>query len=158
MSDFYTNVVELEVEENDPELDLDIDENDSELELEVEGTFSGGGTNDYEKLKNLPSINGEKLIGNKTSEGLHIVAVKTTEEWQQVTTIVSKTGEIYVYSDYMQDEDGNNIPGFKIGDGNAFIVDLPFATLPDLRISDEDIENWNNKVSVRIEGDRLIFY
>lgn len=141
-----------------PEVVLEIEENDPEVVLQVESEGTGTGTSDYEKLKNLPSINDIVLKGNKNSEDLHIVAVKTTEEWQQITTIVSKKGEIYVYSDYMQDEQGNNIPGFKIGDGNAYIIDLPFATLPDLRISADDIANWNNKVSVRIEGDRLIFY
>ena len=141
-----------------PEVVLEIEENDPEVVLQVESEGTGTGTSDYEKLKNLPSVNDIILKGNKTSEDLKIVAVKTTEEWSHVTEVVSANGEIYVYSDYMQDEDGNNIPGFKIGDGNAYIVDLPFATLPDLRISDEDIASWNNKVSVRIEGDRLIFY
>lgn len=141
-----------------PEVVLEIEENDPEVVLQVESEGIGTGTSKYKDLEGLPSINGITVIDNKTSEDLHIVAVKTTAEWQQVTTIVSKKGEIYVYSDYMQDEDGNDIPGFKIGDGNAYIVDLPFATLPDLRISADDIASWNNKVSVRIEGDRLIFY
>lgn len=141
-----------------PEVELEIEENDPEIELEVETENAIGGTDKYPDLKLKPSINGVELVNDKTSEDLHIVAVKTTEEWQSVTEVVSKKGEVYVYSDYAQDEQGNNIPGFKIGDGNAYIIDLPFATLPDLRISNEDIARWNGKVSVRIEGDRLIFY
>lgn len=143
---------------NSPEVVLEIEENDPEIELSVEMEGAGVGTDDYDKLKNHPLVNNIELKGNKTSEDLNIVAVKTTEEWSHVTGIVSKKGEIYVYSDYSQDAQGNNIPGFKIGDGNAYIVDLPFATLPDMRISPDDIARWNNKVSVRLEGDRLIFY
>ena len=37
---------------------------------------SGGGTKDYEKLDNLPSINNEKLIGNKTLEELGITDIE----------------------------------------------------------------------------------
>lgn len=41
---------------------------------------SGGGTKDYEKLENLPSINNEKLIGNKTLEELGITDVELITE------------------------------------------------------------------------------
>lgn len=87
-----------------------------------------------------------------------IVSIHTTAEWEQLNHIVSAVGEIYVYSDYKEDEEGNPIPGIKMGDGNAYIVDLPFVTAEDARITQEDIDNWNNKVAVRVDGDRLIFY
>lgn len=87
-----------------------------------------------------------------------IVSIHTTAEWEQLNHIVSVVGEIYVYSDYKEDEEGNPIPGIKMGDGNAYIVDLPFVTAEDARITQEDIDNWNNKVAVRVDGDRLIFY
>ena len=117
-----------------------------------------GGTHNYENLINLPEVNGETLIGDKSSEDLHIVAVKTSAEWALLTTLQSKQGEIYVYSDGAEDTEGNPIPMIKIGDGNAYVVDLPFATATDIRITDEDIQNWNNKVSVRADGETLIFY
>jgi len=117
-----------------------------------------GGTHNYENLINLPEVNGETLIGDKSSEDLHIVAVKTSAEWEELTTLQSRQGEIYVYSDGAEDTEGNPIPMIKIGDGNAYVVDLPFATATDIRITDEDIQNWNNKVSVRADGETLIFY
>ena len=117
-----------------------------------------GGTHNYENLINLPEVNGETLIGDKSSEDLHIVAVKTSAEWALLTTLQSKQGEIYVYSDGAEDTEGNPIPMIKIGDGNAYVVDLPFATATDIRITDEDIQNWNDKVSVRADGETLIFY
>ena len=119
---------------------------------------NAGGTYEYPVLRNKPQINGEELTGDKSSEELHIVACKTSAEWAELITLQSRVGEIYVYSDGGEDAEGNPIPAIKIGDGNAYVVDLPFATGVDMRITDEDIENWNNKVAVRIEGDRLIFY
>ena len=126
----------------------------------------GGGVDkaaiSYEKnyliLDNKPQINGMELIGNKTSEVLHIVSCHTTAEWAALTHIVSRKGEIYIYSDATEDAQGNPVPMVKIGDGNAYVVDLPFSSAVDMRITAADIENWNNKVAVRIEGDRLIFY
>lgn len=38
------------------------------------------GTKDYERLSNLPQINGEELIGNKTSDDLHIKQEYTYSE------------------------------------------------------------------------------
>lgn len=117
-----------------------------------------GGTHDYNNLINQPSVNGVTLESDKSSEDLHIVAVKTSAEWALLTTLQSRQGEIYVYSDGAEDGEGNPIPMIKIGDGNAYVVDLPFATATDIRITDEDIQNWNNKVSVRADGETLIFY
>lgn len=113
---------------------------------------------DYEKLDNKPQINAVELIGNKSSEDLHIVACKTSAEWAQLTTLVSMRGEVYVYTDAEQDAQGNPIPKIKIGDGNAYVVDLPFSAATDFRITQADIDNWNNKVSVRANGEELIFY
>lgn len=113
---------------------------------------------DYELLDNKPQVNDEELIGNKTSEDLHIVACKTSAEWAELITLQSRKGEVYVYSDAAEDENGEPLPMVKIGDGNAFVVDLPFVTAVDFRITQEDIDNWNGKVSVRLEGENLIFY
>lgn len=113
---------------------------------------------DYEILDNKPQKDGVTLEGNQGNEELHIAAIKTSEQWAQLTSLVSVRGEMYVYSDASEDAQGNPVPMAKFGDGNAYVVDLPFASAIDLRITEEDIENWNNKVAVRIEGDRLIFY
>ena len=80
------------------------------------------------------------------------VVVHTTAEWQGLTSLVSKKGGIYIWSDY-KTENGVNIPAIKIGDGLAYVVDLPFATLA---ITQTQINNWNNKVSARVSGENLI--
>ena len=46
----------------------------------------GGGVSDYTQLSNLPSINGVELIGNKTSEELHINKPETQIiGWTRIT-------------------------------------------------------------------------
>lgn len=133
--------------------------------LTPKGQIQGGqvsmnqsGTKDYDKLENKPQKDGVTLQGDQSNEELHISAVKTCAEWAQLTELVSVKGEMYVYSDAEQDSDGNPIPKVKIGDGLAYVVDLPFVSATDMRITDEDIQNWNDKVSIRIEGEMLIFY
>ena len=46
-------------------------------------------------------------------------------------------GEIIVYTDYKQKEEGGeiiNIPGIKIGSGNAYVQDLMFVEGPSIDI------------------------
>lgn len=56
------------------------------------------------------------------------VKYATTEYWNSHPTIVSMRGTIYIYSDYSKDPEGRDIAGFKVGDGNAYLIDLPFST------------------------------
>ena len=99
----------------------------------------------------------------------------TTANWEKVQlSFVPMAGEMIVYDDYEPvwlknpdgsyelDSQGNKIqktvldkynrevlvwvPGLKIGDGNIYLVDLPFVTItPDL---EEKMEFWNNKLNV----------
>lgn len=62
MADENINII---LESDDEELDLTND--DGEMILTDDGS-AGGGTNDYNKLKNKPSINGVILQGNRTTE------------------------------------------------------------------------------------------
>lgn len=56
---------------------------------------------------------------------------------------------MYVYTDYDVDEEGRDVPGIKIGSGNAYLSDLAFV-MRDYRITNDDIAYWNNKVSARV--------
>lgn len=79
----------------------------------------------------------------------------TTAEWNQQPPTVSESGALYIWSDYRQDEQGNNIPGVKVGDGNAYVADLPFQDKDylahilntDIHVTIEDKNFWNNKVT-----------
>ena len=120
------------------------------------------GSQNYNLLFNKPSINGVTLLGDKDASELDLAyAVKqdTTANWAARTDYVPKSGEIIVYTDYF---DGS--PGIKIGDGNAYVVDLPFLD-EDIRdsmedhinntivhITQEERDRWNDKVSCTLEA------
>ena len=91
----------------------------------------------------------------------------TTENWNNATGFIPLQGEIILYTDYKKQTkkvDGEtieiNIPGIKVGDGMAYVQDLPFID-GDLRsrlmnhINDMEIHAtmgeklfWNNKINV----------
>ena len=95
----------------------------------------------------------------------------TKANWNSHSTLISQLGHIYVYSDNYQVGD-NIYPGIKIGDGNAYLIDLPFIdTRVDEKIDDhindmirhitsQERTNWNAKVTTRINAqdeENLIF-
>lgn len=95
----------------------------------------------------------------------------TTANWNNAIGFIPMAGEIIIYDDYQvktwqEQEYGEtvtktkNIPGIKIGTGNAYVQDLGFVD-EDLRdiimahIANTDIHTtlaeklfWNNKVNV----------
>lgn len=122
------------------------------------------GTSNYERLKNLPQINGVTLIGNKTPADLHLVSENTSAGWDEDRLYIPKAGEICVFSDTGK---------IKIGDGVVPVVDLPYIAQSDydavmdelhehtqnyqIHVSPEDRERWNNKLNYEIVGGELIF-
>ena len=95
----------------------------------------------------------------------------TTENWNNARGFIPLAGEVIVYTDYETktwtvEEYGEEvmktalIPNIKIGDGNAYVQDLPFVdtnlrdTLME-HINNQDIHVtlqeklfWNNKINV----------
>ena len=45
--------------------------------------------------------------------------------------MISENGAIYIYEDLTESaaDSDVSIPGIKIGDGNAYLIDLPFLTV-----------------------------
>lgn len=143
-------------------LSIDMAEKGSNLDLQF--TAPVAGTTDYERLKNLPQINGVQLTGNKSLQDLHIVSENTSAGWDESRLYVPKAGEICVYTDVGQ---------IKIGDGVVPIVDLPFIGKSDyesvmnelhdhtsnysIHVSPEDRERWNSKLNYTITDGELIF-
>lgn len=113
----------------------------------------------------------------------------TTANWDNASGFIPMPGEIIIYDDYQTvtyvvEENGQqvtktkNIPGVKIGSGNAYVQDLAFVD-EDLRemilshIRDQQIHVtlgekafWNNKVNIddayaqihhTLENETLIF-
>lgn len=130
----------------------------------------GSGSDDYNHLKNKPSIEGVTLIGDKllSDFGITYIYQETTEYWNSKPSLKSKKGAIYIYTDYQQDDDGKNIPGCKLGDGKAYLIDMPFCDenyrdhiMNDvIHITEEERAKWNNKVSCHmdtLDNELLIF-
>ena len=82
------------------------------------------------------------------------VQSNTKEYWDSNNNLVSIKDTIYVYTDYKQSKNGDNIPGVKIGDGLAYLIDLPFIDVEitehilndQIHVSQQDRDKWNNKV------------
>ena len=85
----------------------------------------------------------------------------TTAGWAEQTTLISKQGAIYIYTDYRQNEQGQNIAAYKVGDGLAQVVDLPFTDEllyehindTSIHVTPEEKQFWNNKVRGTISDD-----
>lgn len=123
---------------------------------------------DYENLTNKPSINDVELVGNKDLNDLYIVSEGTTAYWNSQLSYIPKEGQIIVYTDF--DENG---PAIKIGDGLAYVVDLPFLTgaasseimailqdhisNTDIHITSSERTSWNSKVTCYYEDGVLVF-
>lgn len=91
------------------------------------------------------------------------VLYASTATWNSKPKTLSKAGFIYIYSDY---RDGK--PAIKIGDGKAYLIDLPFTddefvnhiNNTVIHITQEERDKWNNKVRCYIDlnnENRLIF-
>ena len=100
----------------------------------------------------------------------------TTANWNAQPQFVPLLGEVIIYTDHgqIQDEFGNtvNVPGIKIGDGSAYLIDLPFTDdetryqiLTELRqhtgnleihVTSEQKKFWSNKLNVTVENGNLI--
>lgn len=131
---------------------------------------------DYSHLDNKPSINGVELSGDMSAQDLYIVSENTTSGWNSNPQYLPKKGEICIYTDHyrMQDDMGNELvyPAIKIGDGNAYLIDLPFVgdgdryyILQQLRahetdtiahVTQQDRNFWNNKLNFSLDGEELI--
>ena len=86
----------------------------------------------YNKLKNIPTINSVDVAGNLSLEdlGLRAIYYSTTEGWASTPIPITEEGALYIYSDfiaYTNDHGGNIVvPGIKIGDGKHSLDSLEF--------------------------------
>lgn len=105
-----------------------------------------------------------------------LVRRDTTENWNAVRSFIPMRGEIIIYTDHgkIEDEYHNriNVPGIKIGDGSAYLIDLPFVNddvryqiltelrmhsgNTDIHVTAEEKTFWNNKLNCIVEGENLI--
>lgn len=95
------------------------------------------------------------------------VLYNTTEYWNSRPQLIAKEGYLYVYADHKQEGD-EIIPGFKVGDGTSYLIDMPFTDLPldnhiadtVKHITDQERTFWNNKVRCFVDPEneyKLVF-
>ena len=118
--------------------------------------------NSYLDLQGLQRF--YNIISGRINQKLTVVA-KTKAEWQNSGNVTSQPGVLYVTTDYKtvtKDGATYEIPAFKLGDGNAYIVDMPYATVDEetflnhvndrvVHITQVEREFWNNKNRAEID-------
>lgn len=91
----------------------------------------------------------------------------TTENWNKARGFIPLDGELIIYTDYQsftKEVNGKTktiyIAGVKIGDGKAYVQDLPFVdeelrsrimahiNNPNIHVSSQEKIFWNNKLNV----------
>lgn len=87
------------------------------------------------------------------------VLYASTATWNSKPSLVSLKGYIYIYYDYRQDIQGQNIASMKVGDGASYLIDMPFTddllyahlANSDIHITPEEREFWNNKIRCYVD-------
>ena len=116
-----------------------------------------------------------KLFTGASGQKLTEVLYGSTLEWAQDKARIAQKGVIYVYSDYARTTDPGTgvevpVPGFKVGDGTSYLIDMPFAqgdineeirshiTNQKIHVSDEDRKRWDSsKIIIETENENLMF-
>lgn len=89
----------------------------------------------------------------------------TDAQWAAQTSLVSDANTLYVWRDHATDAQGNEIAGIKVGDGSAYVVDLPFTDellvehMADSvrHVTAQERAFWNAKWSGFATGEQLVF-
>lgn len=69
-----------------------------------------------------------------------LLKIDTTANWEKAkNSFIPKAGEVCIYSDRFQLEDGTYVPGIKVGDGSSYINELEF--MGEEYISEEEIDS-----------------
>ena len=103
---------------NENEIEFDVTPN--EFEIEFGSKSSGSGTVDYNELENKPSINGVRLIGNKTTKELGIEAGKEVHIGAK-----EPTGEEVVWIDITEEAEKFPTKTSELENDSGFITEIP---------------------------------
>lgn len=109
----------------------------------------------------------KEAMDNKTS-----MSEGTVDYWKEHKLYTPKRNEVVIYLDAggIDTDTQKPIPKIKIGDGLAYVSDLPFVDEDltkqikshveneDIHVSTEDRLNWDSKVDCKLEDDNLIFF
>lgn len=121
---------------------------------------------DLARLTDYNLLN-KQYIGDLLSAKIRI---NTTANWNTDKSYVPDAGVLIIYTDGATKGD-KPVPKIKVGDGNAYLIDLPFSDIDiknlldehisnqSIHITDEERANWNNKVSISVNqaNEEIIF-
>lgn len=147
------------------------DETNSIGSVSVDGTtISSSSAGDTISLTSGANITLTPDAVNKTINIASASSVKsgTTSYWQTHGNVISTKDVLYIYTDWKKNSDNEDIPGIKVGDGLAYISDLPFTdqlwaehVLDSLiHVSASDRANWDAKVRCYLDtnnNENIIF-
>jgi len=87
--DSSSNAIDLQLDTSTTKpISLSLDSvTENEIDLQVED-YSNGGTTNYEKLSNKPSINNVTLLGNKTGEDLGPINIIDSASFKEVQDLI----------------------------------------------------------------------
>ena len=121
---------------------------------------------DLARLTDYDLLN-KRYIGDLFSTKIRI---NTTANWDADKSYVPDAGVLIIYTDGATEGD-KPVPKIKVGDGNAYLIDLPFSDIDIKNLLDEHISNqtihitdderasWNDKVSISVNqaNEEVIF-
>ena len=121
---------------------------------------------DLARLTDYDLLN-KQYIGDLLSAKIRI---NTTANWNADKSYIPDVGVLIIYTDGATEGD-KPVPKIKVGDGNAYLIDLPFSDIDIRNLLDEHISNqtihitdderasWNNKVSISVNqaNEEIIF-
>lgn len=126
-----------------------------------------------DKLVNVKALRAFKnLFDNVVENWDSHIHYDTTANWSTKTSYVPASGDIIIYTDKDTVADGGTnkqVPGIKIGDGNAYVVDLPFVDAAiagqindhisnaNIHVTSNEKTFWNNKLNFALNGETLLF-
>lgn len=131
------------------------------------------------KLNTINLDSDPSVVVDVSFDGISEILYGSRSHWESRPEFVPSEGQLVVWTDHGTATDGQgnevNVPGFKVGDGNAYNLDLPFVGEDvssfienalsshvgnaSIHVSSEDRLNWNSKVDVSdtVENETLLF-
>lgn len=115
---------------------------------------------------------GEHLVTMETLQGYiesrmpkHVL-FGTTAQWNAQVSLESVAETMYVYTDHATDSQGNPIAGIKVGDGSAYLIDLPFTDTVMMEHITDNVRHvtaqerafWNEKVRCYTDGSESLVF
>lgn len=99
----------------------------------------------------------------------NLVSSGSRQYWSNNPTYVPKLNELIIYQDGEVVQEGSvsvKIPWLKVGDGTSIVSALPFIGVSalsqhinnaEIHVSSSDRSSWDNKVSMEVNGETLVF-